>query len=119
MSYREYRELVSYAARPENGTDVEAAAGSPRVEDLGDGSSVAVCRFRDTSARACAVYPVRPLVCRLMGHVEWMPCPVGAVDRAAPTADALALMEAYARLDRRTYAQWTAGESGEEVRECA
>lgn len=35
------------------------------------------CKYRDERQRKCAVYPVRPLVCRLMGVSRGMRCPYG------------------------------------------
>jgi len=85
--------------------------------DLGDGVTVAMCRYRDMEAGRCVVYPVRPLVCRLLGHVEWMPCPIEKVPKPIPTEDALALMQAYARFERRTFEEWEGAECASELSE--
>lgn len=74
--------------------------------DLGDEVTVQMCRYRDMENGRCAVYPARPLVCRLLGHVEWMPCPIAKVPQPIPTPDALALMRSYATLERNTFEQW-------------
>lgn len=74
--------------------------------DLGDGVTVQMCRYRDMEAGRCVVYAARPLVCRLLGHVEWMPCPIEKVPRPISTPDALALMQSYAQFDRRTFEEW-------------
>lgn len=76
--------------------------------DLGDDVTVTMCRYRDMEAGRCVVYAARPLVCRLLGHVEWMPCPIEKVPRRIATADALALMHAYAEQERHTFEQWEA-----------
>jgi ferredoxin len=68
------------------------------------------CRFRDVEQGRCSIYPVRPLVCRLFGHVEWLPCPAGIIEEAAPHG--VALMEWYGRRDLRPFEEWEIGESG-------
>lgn len=35
------------------------------------------CPFRDDRKKQCAIYPVRPVICRLFGVVEGMNCPQG------------------------------------------
>jgi hypothetical protein len=35
------------------------------------------CQFRDEKNRNCAIYPVRPEVCRLFGVYDRLPCPYG------------------------------------------
>ena len=74
--------------------------------DLGDGVTVQMCRYRDMGANRCVVYPARPLVCRLLGHVEWMPCPIEKVTGIVHTPDALKLMGEYSQLERRTFEAW-------------
>lgn len=84
----------------------------PEVKDLcrrprtlaWEGGEVRRCWFRDSPRGRCAVYPVRPLVCRLFGHVEWLPCPTGRI-RPAPGAG-VALLREYAKSPRATFAQW-------------
>jgi len=78
--------------------------------DLGDGVTVTMCRYRDMEAGRCVVYPARPLVCRLLGHVEWMPCPIEKVPKPISTPDALLLMQAYARFERKTFEEWETAE---------
>lgn len=42
----------------------------------------------------CVIYPVRPLICRLMGITELMPCPNGnRPEEMIPIKDALQLIE--------------------------
>lgn len=76
--------------------------------DLGDDVFVEMCRYWDATNERCAVYPARPLVCRLLGHVEWLPCPIEKVRRIVPSAQAIALMKAYAEEERRTFEGWEA-----------
>lgn len=35
------------------------------------------CPFRDSAKSRCRIYPVRPLICRLMGVAKGLPCPHG------------------------------------------
>ena len=78
------------------------------MEELGDGVTERFCVLYDRREGGCAVYPVRPLVCRLLGHVEFMPCPFGRVPSVLP--DGPAIMQRYAQLDLRTLAEWFAEE---------
>ncbi len=64
------------------------------------------CRFRDVERGRCAVYPVRPLVCRLFGHVEWLPCPIGRIGRTLPGG--VELIRRYADIPLKTYEEWLA-----------
>ena len=70
--------------------------------DLGEGVSVPLCTFLDMETRHCSIYPVRPLMCRLLGHTEWLPCPIEKVPRVVDTGLALELMRAYADEERFT-----------------
>jgi hypothetical protein len=110
MTQAEYRQAVSWAEAPANRTEVQRVVAQDKTVDLGDGVTVRMCRYREmdkTNRRGgCAIYPARPLICRLLGHVEWMPCPIGAVPKQADTVDALALMRAYAAEPRRTFEDW-------------
>lgn len=64
------------------------------------------CPLYDRAAERCMVYPVRPLVCRLLGFVEWMPCPAG-LDLPV-LADGPWLMLDYALLRPRPIDEWLA-----------
>jgi len=65
---------------------------------------VAPCEFQRPNDAWCLVYGVRPLICRLFGLVEWLPCPVGRQPGAVP--DGLRIIAAYAQFERRTWRQW-------------
>jgi hypothetical protein len=67
------------------------------------------CLFYDVTRGGCIVYPARPLVCRLFGHVEWLPCPIGRP--LQQLRGGLDLIQAYARERRATFPEWctTAG----------
>lgn len=94
------------AQNPEAQAHMDAIQAQDKTVDLGDGVTVQMCRFWDMDSQLCSVYPVRPLACRLLGHVEWMPCPIEKVPRPLPLAQSLELMQSYARLERRTFAEW-------------
>jgi Fe-S-cluster containining protein len=106
MSRREFDDVCRLIESLPGSAAATAAAGPGREVDLGDGVFVRRCRFHDDDAGRCLIYPARPLVCRLMGHVEWMPCPIGAVPRTADTPLALELLRAYAEQERRTFDEW-------------
>lgn len=62
------------------------------------------CQFRDLENGRCSVYEARPLVCRLFGHVGWLPCPIGAVPSVSEAGARLMLRSG--RQERLTFAQW-------------
>jgi hypothetical protein len=62
------------------------------------------CRFRDVERGRCSIYPVRPLICRLFGHVEWLPCPISKVP--APVPGGRELMLQYGQAPQHTYEEW-------------
>lgn len=64
------------------------------------------CRFRDVERGRCSVYPVRPLICRLFGHVDWLPCPIEKVPQATPGG--LDVMRHYGSVPQKTYEEWLA-----------
>jgi Fe-S-cluster containining protein len=94
------------ALSPSQRADLDAVLAQDKTVDLGDEVTVTLCRYFDMKTLRCAVYAARPLVCRLLGHVEWLPCPIDNVPRLLPTPLALELMRAYALEKRRTFAEW-------------
>lgn len=62
------------------------------------------CRFRDGGADRCTVYPARPLVCRLFGLVEWLPCPLGRWGTRVPEGPEI--MAWYADQELHSYPEW-------------
>jgi len=68
------------------------------------GGMAAACEFADPDGPRCLIYPVRPLICRLFGLVEWLPCPRGRLGVLLP--DGVELIRRYSRFERRTYRQW-------------
>ena len=62
------------------------------------------CLFYDVTKHRCIVYPARPLICRLFGRVEWLPCPL---EKPLPLLrDGLGILQTYAREKRATFTQW-------------
>jgi Fe-S-cluster containining protein len=78
----------------------------PKVVEIpgGEGATYTACRFRDVERGRCLVYGARPLICRLFGHAEWLPCPVGLITH--PAEGAPELMQRYATLERHTFEEW-------------
>jgi hypothetical protein len=62
------------------------------------------CTFYDVTKRQCLVYSARPLICRLFGRVEWLPCPLGK--QLPMLRDGIGVIRAYATEKRATFAEW-------------
>lgn len=105
---QEWETLNSYICdlNPLEKSDLERVLTQDKSVDLGDDVTVAMCRYFDMDSHRCSAYPVRPLVCRLLGHVEWMPCPIEKIPHIVPTVEALALMQAYSERERKTFEGW-------------
>lgn len=74
----------------------------PGVEDV----TYTACRFLDLDSGLCLVYEARPLICRLFGQVEWLPCPSGKVTTAwsgGPDE-----MRARVGVEQHTWEEWEA-----------
>ena len=108
MSRLEYDAIQRFESESLDRDSIAKVRRQDKSVDLGDGVSVTMCRYYDMPSGRCAVYPARPLVCRLLGHVEWMPCPIDKVEKVVSTPDALALMESYSRYSRKTFEEWDA-----------
>lgn len=106
MSRREFDIVRMYAQREAPVACDGAMRPRNPVIPIADGLAAEACRFLDIETRRCVVYPVRPLVCRMMGLVEWMPCPIGRAADPAPTAVALAAIEEYCMVERSDYETW-------------
>lgn len=106
MTRAEFLAVRRFIELAPNRAEIEAVTRQDKTVDLGDGVTVTMCRYRDMCAGRCMVYPARPLICRLLGHVEWMPCPLQKIEKVAATPDALQLMHEYARHERRTFEEW-------------
>jgi len=62
------------------------------------------CLFLDVVKQDCLIYPARPLICRLFGRVEWLPCPAGKV--TSQLKGGWDIVREYAREPRLTFPQW-------------
>jgi Fe-S-cluster containining protein len=101
----EFEAIHAFLAGPEGGEArlVEQQGKRvpyPGVEDV----FYTACRFRDVARGRCSIYPVRPLICRLFGHVEWLPCPIQKVP--APTPGGVEVMRRYGDVPQKTYEEW-------------
>ena len=107
-SRAEWNALQNFLAAQDEAAKIRIAAveAQDKTVDLGDDVTVQMCRYWDTEDSLCAVYPVRPLACRLLGHVEWMPCPIEKVPHTLPISQSLELMQTYAKFERKTFAEW-------------
>jgi len=105
MSRAEFEQVNDYTEqmRP---AELDRVMRQDKRVDLGDDVIVQMCRYRDMERNCCAVYPARPLTCRLIGHVEWLPCPIEKITHTLPTRRALDLMESYSRIERHTFEEW-------------
>lgn len=75
------------------------------------------CLFYDVTKRRCIAYPARPLICRLFGRVEWLPCPLG---KPLPMLnDGLGIIQAYSEERRATFPEWCAEEGLYDFRQIA
>ena len=62
------------------------------------------CLFYDVPKHRCIVYPARPLICRMFGRVEWLPCPL---EKPLPLLrDGIGLLRVYTRGRRATFPEW-------------
>lgn len=109
LSRHEYQAVQEYAVDPARRADVERVTQQDKTVHLGDGVTARACRYFDMRSGSCAVYPARPLVCRILGFVDWMPCPIDRVASRVPTAEALAALRAYSREERRPLEAWDGG----------
>jgi len=105
LSYPEFARLVAHlrslpeaAVREVVGQDKRLFWEEIQVSEL--------CPFLDRRTDLCLIYPARPLICRLFGHVAWLPCPRGMVPEGLPEAPAL--MREYAALERHPLREWLA-----------
>ena len=97
MAQWEFEQIQSLLLRrgSEPGSSTQASAAGPFAPP---------CRFRDSEAGRCLIYAVRPLICRLFGLVEWLPCPLGRLD--AVLSNGVEIMRWYATLHPRPYEHW-------------
>jgi Fe-S-cluster containining protein len=107
VTREEYEAVLAYLAGVPV-TEQERVARQPKTlpwpgaEDTG--ATVTYCRYRDLEKGCCSIYLSRPTICRLFGHTEWLPCPIGAVGHYPE--DAANVWNDYRRLERHTFEEW-------------
>lgn len=106
LTRAEYEAIRDHLAAMEPATRAAVPDGPQEQPWPGadDGATYSACRFLDLETGLCRVYPVRPLICRLFGHVAWLPCPIGAIQ--AEWAGGAETMRARADQEERTYEEW-------------
>ena len=104
----EFEAIRAYVEGPDGGEARRVERQEKRLPYPGttpeDDVYYTACRFRDSERGRCSVYPVRPLICRLFGHVDWLPCPISKVP--APTPGGPEVMLHYRRSPLHTYEEW-------------
>jgi Fe-S-cluster containining protein len=106
MLREEFLAIEAELARLPAGECGRVLGQEKRVAVPGSEYFYTACRFRDVERGRCLIYPARPAICRLFGHVEWLPCPIEKVERLVPGAPEL--MRQYAGAVRKTYEEWAA-----------
>ncbi len=103
MTAQEFRQIVGHLRTVETARAIRVLEQEKEVSWFEEIMREA-CLFYDVRHRGCLIYPVRPLVCRLFGRVEWLPCPVGKLVRQID--DPLAIIDVYVKEPRRTFTEW-------------
>jgi Fe-S-cluster containining protein len=100
----EYRAIAEELERLPAEEVARVLGQEKRVPIPGSEESYTACRFRDVERGRCLIYRARPAICRLFGHVEWLPCPIFKITSHA--AGAVEVMQAYAGEERKTFEEW-------------
>jgi hypothetical protein len=101
----EFVQIREYLASPEGGDARLVEQQDKQLPYPGTADVFyTACRFRDRDRGRCSIYPVRPLVCRLFGHVEWLPCPIQKI--TAPHPGGVETMRRYGEAPLKTYEEW-------------
>ena len=105
----EYQEIRAYLATEEGAEARRVEQQDKQVPYPGaEEYYYMACRFRDVERGRCSIYPVRPVVCRLFGHVEWLPCPIEKI--SGPVSGGVEAMRRYGSVPQKTYEDWLAEE---------
>lgn len=70
----------------------------------GMGEMMEPCEFQEPGGVRCVIYPVRPLICRLFGLVQWLPCPRRRLPVLVPEGPQI--VAAYAEFERHSFREW-------------
>lgn len=108
MLQAEFAAILDYVEGPDGGDARNVELQPKQLPYPGtqpsEGAFYTACRFRDVERGRCSIYPVRPLICRLFGHVEWLPCPIGKVPAVTPGGPEIMLE--YRKAPQHTYEEW-------------
>jgi hypothetical protein len=105
----EYQAIRTYLASEEGAEARTVEQQDKQVPYPGaEEYSYTACRFRNVEQGRCSIYPVRPVVCRLFGHVEWLPCPIEKI--SGPVSGGVEAMRRYGSAAQKTYEDWLAEE---------
>ena len=63
------------------------------------------CPFIDSHTMLCSIYSARPLICRVFGRVQQLPCPTGM---APQDMDMHRAFDIYRLMPRKTFTEWMA-----------
>ena len=103
MTATEFELIVSHLRRLDPGAALRVLEQEKEVHWFEEAMREA-CLFYDVTRGGCLIYPVRPLICRLFGLVEWLPCPV---ERPLPLLSrGVEIIRTYATEHRATFAEW-------------
>lgn len=105
ISEDEYTRIVA-VLRAQKPSYARAVLEQPKELPWFEAITYTACLFLDIDTRLCLIYPARPLICRLFGHIAHLPCPTGQAP-ADPGADAR--LAAYTRQPLKTFQEWMAG----------
>ena len=103
MTQREFERIVEHLRGLDRRQVMRVMEQEKRVVWFEETETEA-CLFYDVAQQRCIIYPARPLVCRLFGRVEWMPCPAGKKPPTIP--DGVRVIPAYAETPRATFPEW-------------
>jgi Fe-S-cluster containining protein len=105
----EYQTIQNELAALPRAERERVLAQNKDVTVAGTDYAYTACRFRDVEQGRCLIYPARPLICRLFGHVEWLPCPIEKIP--GPVPGGADVLRAYAREELKTYEEWLEAEA--------
>jgi hypothetical protein len=103
MSRSEFGHIVEHL-RESDAQQVDRILNQDKTRFWFEDILAEACLFYDVTHQGCLVYPVRPLICRLFGRVEWLPCPI---ERPLKLIQGWReLLQTYTRERRSTFAEW-------------
>jgi len=103
MSRSEFDRIVEHL-KASDSAQVDRILNQDKMRFWFEEIQTEACLFYDVARRGCLIYPVRPLVCRLFGRVEWLPCPLGRSLKLIQGWKEL--LDTYSKERRVTFAEW-------------